>query len=139
MLRAAVRQFARSLLLSCRAGVPVAPSWSLAIDGRRLTLVGTIVETGAAPAVVVRVEGAAPAYPDARALRSRFGLTAQEARTALLRAEGASTATVAEQLGVSMHTARRHTERVLAKLGVHRVAAIAPQILGTGGPPPLPA
>ena len=64
VLRAAVGQFARSLLLSRRTGVPATPSWSLAIDGRRLTLLGAFVEDNAAPSVVVRVEVAGTPMPE---------------------------------------------------------------------------
>lgn len=38
-------------------------------------------------------------------------------------AEGCSNVTVAERLGISPHTARHHTQRVLAKLGVHSRSA----------------
>lgn len=52
-------------------------------------------------------------------LASRFGLTAQESRVALLLAEHRSNREIAELLGVSVHTARHHTERVLSKLHIH--------------------
>ncbi|HET9426218.1 MAG TPA: helix-turn-helix transcriptional regulator [Gemmatimonadaceae bacterium] len=53
------------------------------------------------------------------ALSKRFGLTGQEARVAVMLAEHRSNRDIAERLGVSVHTARHHTERVLAKLHIH--------------------
>jgi DNA-binding CsgD family transcriptional regulator len=52
-------------------------------------------------------------------LACRFGLTPQESRVALLLADQRSNREIADRLGVSVHTARHHTERVLAKLQVH--------------------
>ena len=52
-------------------------------------------------------------------LVQRFGLTPQEARVALMLADQLSNRDVAARLGVSVHTARHHTERVLAKLQIH--------------------
>jgi DNA-binding CsgD family transcriptional regulator len=52
-------------------------------------------------------------------LAKRFGLTAQESRVAVMLAEHRSNREIADLLGVSVHTARHHTERVLAKLHIH--------------------
>jgi DNA-binding CsgD family transcriptional regulator len=52
-------------------------------------------------------------------LAHRFGLTPQEARVAILLADQRSNREIADRLGVSVHTARHHTERVLAKLQIH--------------------
>jgi DNA-binding NarL/FixJ family response regulator len=46
-------------------------------------------------------------------------LTARQRDVLALLAEGAGTQAIAERLGVSRLTARKHVERVLAKLGVH--------------------
>ncbi len=67
--------------------------------------------------------------PTAETLRERFGLTRQEAAVALLLARGKSSAEIARELFISSHTARRHTERVLPKLGVHSRAEVAGRIL----------
>ncbi|HJR52729.1 MAG TPA: LuxR C-terminal-related transcriptional regulator [Gemmatimonadota bacterium] len=61
-------------------------------------------------------------------LRERFGLTGQEIRVARRIAEGAHNDEVAQDLAISPHTARRHTERVLAKLGVVSRAQVAERI-----------
>jgi DNA-binding CsgD family transcriptional regulator len=54
-----------------------------------------------------------------QSLAERFSLTPQEARVAMLLAEHRSNRDIADRLGVSVHTARHHTERVLAKLDIH--------------------
>jgi DNA-binding CsgD family transcriptional regulator len=62
-------------------------------------------------------------------LRQRYMLTAREVEVARLLAVGKQTSEVAEALGVSTHTARHHTEHVLAKLGVKTRAAVAALLL----------
>jgi DNA-binding CsgD family transcriptional regulator len=52
-------------------------------------------------------------------IAARFKLTGQEARVAMLLLEQRSNREIADCLGVSVHTARHHTERVLAKLHIH--------------------
>jgi DNA-binding CsgD family transcriptional regulator len=47
-----------------------------------------------------------------------------------LLADGASNARIAESLGVTVHTARRHTEHVREKLGAENRAAVARIIQG---------
>jgi len=61
--------------------------------------------------------GATPA-PAVSTLQQHFGMTPREVEVALLLAEGCSNSTVAQRLGISPHTARHHTQRVLVKLGV---------------------
>jgi DNA-binding CsgD family transcriptional regulator len=52
-------------------------------------------------------------------LQQEYGMTPREVEVAQLLAEGLSNAALACRLGVSPHTARHHTQRVLGKLGVH--------------------
>jgi DNA-binding CsgD family transcriptional regulator len=52
-------------------------------------------------------------------LRERFGLTGRELEVARLLAAGRRNAAIAAELGISPHTARHHTQHILAKLGVH--------------------
>jgi DNA-binding CsgD family transcriptional regulator len=69
---------------------------------------------------LVRSNGRAPqAAPAAVNLRIEYGMTPREIEVALLLAEGCSNRTIAHRLGISPHTARHHTQRVLVKLGVH--------------------
>jgi DNA-binding NarL/FixJ family response regulator len=56
-------------------------------------------------------------------LRLRYGLTSREAQVAILLVQGQSNSAIAEQLEISPHTARHHTQRILSKLGVHSRAA----------------
>ena len=53
------------------------------------------------------------------------GLTRREAQVALLMAERFSHTEIAEQLVIKSNTARRHCERVLNKLGIHRRQDVA--------------
>lgn len=63
------------------------------------------------------------------ALRAEFRLTPAEARVAVLLADGASNANVATALSIRPATARRHTEKVLTKLGIHRRSEVAAKVL----------
>jgi DNA-binding NarL/FixJ family response regulator len=49
----------------------------------------------------------------------RYGFTRREREVARLLAHGKSNAAIARELRISAHTARHHTQRVLAKLAVH--------------------
>ena len=55
----------------------------------------------------------------AEALRALYGLTDREIEVARLLAAGRRNSAIADELEISPHTARHHTQRVLAKLGVH--------------------
>jgi DNA-binding CsgD family transcriptional regulator len=57
--------------------------------------------------------------PTALRLQDEYGLTPREVEVALLLSQGLSNSALARQLGISPHTARHHTQRVLGKLGVH--------------------
>ena len=57
--------------------------------------------------------------PSHRPPRLRDRLTRRELEVATLIAEGARAKNVAATLDISVHTARRHTENVFSKLGVH--------------------
>lgn len=63
-------------------------------------------------------------------LESRFGLTRREIETAQLMARGYSNREVATAMGISLNTARRHSEHVLLKLDVHSRAAVAARLGG---------
>lgn len=80
-------------------------------------------------AVMVTIQRSEPALPSPEFLMRWFSLTAREANVALLLARGASNATVASELHISQHTARHHTESVLAKLNVQRRGEVARAIV----------
>jgi DNA-binding NarL/FixJ family response regulator len=60
--------------------------------------------------------------------QSQYGLTPREMQVAMLLAEGRSNQDIASALDVSPHTARHHTQHVLAKLGVHSRAQAGAKI-----------
>jgi DNA-binding CsgD family transcriptional regulator len=82
-------------------------------------------DLGAGGLVVVLVEGRDLDALAARRLVQDRGLTARETDVALLIASGKSNKAIAAALRLSSHTVKRHTERVLNKLGVKRRAAVA--------------
>lgn len=85
---------------------------------------------GPEPAVLVLVERVAPAPPTPEMLRTRYGLTSREVEVAALLGVGEPDAAIAATLAISRHTARRHTERILQKVGVHSRAAVAARLRG---------
>jgi DNA-binding CsgD family transcriptional regulator len=87
-------------------------------------------------AVLVLVERVRPLFPSTARLRSGIGLTGREAEVALLLADGRTDGSIADQLGLSPHTARRYSERVLRKLGLHSRAAVAVTLLRAGDQAP---
>lgn len=62
------------------------------------------------------------------ALQERFGLTGRELEIARRLANGQSTKEVAYACGISLHTARRHTEKVFQKLGVRNRSQVGPRL-----------
>jgi DNA-binding NarL/FixJ family response regulator len=83
---------------------------------------------GLAILVVVRRQQANPLT--AAELVARFHLTSRECEVARLLADGQSNAEIADTLGVTRHTARRHTEAVLRKLVVPSRSAVGPVLRG---------
>ena len=63
----------------------------------------------------------------------RFRFTASETRVARLLAARRSNREIASELGVTEHTARRHTEKVLRKLGVNSRATVERKMTGCDG------
>jgi DNA-binding CsgD family transcriptional regulator/PAS domain-containing protein len=80
------------------------------------------------PGTVLVAVDAERALPAPAALPGTLGLTRREAEVARLLAERLSNAEVAAALGVSAHTARHHTERVMHKLGVGTRAEVAARL-----------
>jgi DNA-binding NarL/FixJ family response regulator len=78
-------------------------------------------------ALVDRVEGKPIGASE---MAARFSLTKREIETALLVRNGLSTRQIAATLGTSVNTARRHTESILWKLGVHNRTAVAAKLSG---------
>jgi DNA-binding CsgD family transcriptional regulator len=122
----------RALRTSRGAGLPAAPDASGVVV---TAFARYAVRVAFAPAYLWGAEGvvqvaaerqsALEAAPDAAPAPAPPGLTAREAQVAGLLARRATDAEVAATLGVSWHTARRHAERVLRKLGVRSRTQVA--------------
>jgi DNA-binding NarL/FixJ family response regulator len=116
------------------------------VGGCRLS--GTVARLGllgAPPLVMVRVDP-----PSVRAVGATRvatlpllgGLTARQRTVAVLIAQGKSNAEIAAALGVTVHTAKRHTEQVLVRLGARdrlQVAALLAPLLHTLEATEMPA
>jgi len=63
-------------------------------------------------------------------LMQQFGLTQREAQVARLLSQGRSNQAIARDLAISEHTARHHTQRILAKLEVHSRGEAGAKIRG---------
>jgi DNA-binding NarL/FixJ family response regulator len=63
-------------------------------------------------------------------LERQYKLTAREVQVAMLLAQGRSNQTISKTLGISSHTARHHTQRILVKLNVHSRAEAGAKIRG---------
>jgi len=89
-------------------------------------------ELAGSSTVLVAIERVGPVpAPDDTALKLRFRLTPREIQVTRLLAAGRRNDDVAASLQISPHTARRHTERVLAKLGASSRAAVGALLRGT--------
>jgi len=95
----------------------------------RATLLPEGASLGPRPGVLVAVTVPTSPWPASEVLQSRFGLTRREVEVAVLLAQGLPNNSVARALYISPHTARRHTERVMAKLDVPARAQVAAAIL----------
>lgn len=85
--------------------------------------------SGSEPVCVVVVRRLGTGWPTRAALQTTFGLTQRQARVAILIAEGRTNGDIAEELSISPHTARRHTEAVLEKLGLRTRSGVAARLL----------
>jgi DNA-binding CsgD family transcriptional regulator len=104
------------------------PRRSVATPAQRYVLSASLVPAdiaGPDPVCLVTVERRSGRTLSAEELASRFRLSKREAEVAVLLASGRRNADIAAQLDISPHTAERHTERVLRKLGVSSRAAVA--------------
>jgi DNA-binding NarL/FixJ family response regulator len=93
---------------------------------RAVAITGRVVDLG--PVVLVALERVTPTPLGDAELQMRYWLTEREIQVARLMAAGFSNPQIARRLGTSTHTARRHSERVLMKLGVHRRAEVAAKL-----------
>lgn len=113
---------AASVIREMQAGADTRPVREVVSEDLVYRLEGRRLQTSAGdrgPIVLVFVQPLKETLPHDDVLRSRFGLTRKEVRVARLIAEDKTNDQIAEALSISPHTARHHTERVLAKLGVN--------------------
>ncbi len=114
------------------AGRALTRAASMETEAGRYRLFATVAEacsTGRGVCCVLLVEPHVRPLPQEASLRRRFGLSRREAEVALLLAQGRRNSHVAESLGISPHTARHHTEMVLAKLGTRSRAEVGAVLL----------
>ena len=78
-----------------------------------------------ARALVVIVDPAAKSRTTASAIQAAYGLTAAEARVALLLASGVTGAQMPALLGVTAATIKTHLKRCFEKTGVHSQAELS--------------
>ena len=79
---------------------------------------------------VIWVRRCKPRLLTALVLGDRYGLTPREIRVATLLAARLQSREIAEVLGISIHTARRHAEAVLRKVGVQSRAELRDRLRG---------
>ena len=112
---------AASIVKEMTAAATSRPVREVVIGEQRFRLEGRRLQTNTetvGPILLVHVQTLQAELPPVDVLRSRFGLTKKEACVARLIAEDQTNEEIATQLSISPHTARHHTERVLAKLDV---------------------
>lgn len=80
---------------------------------------------------LVRIQPRQAPLPSPEVIERRLGLTPRQAEVALHIARGRTSAEIADLLGISVHTVRRHTEAILSRLDVPSRAAVGTRILGS--------
>ena len=112
-------------------GADAAPaSRDMRTRSARYSLHGCRYTTGAggAPLRVVMLKRDTPRSRTDRELRAEYGFTATESRVARMIGQGLRTSAIAAAIGSSVHTVKRHTERVMRKLSVTSRAEVGPRI-----------
>lgn len=86
---------------------------------------------GAERRIAITLEPLPPDTPlSDKALQARFKLTPRELEIARRLSQGQSTKEVAFACGISIHTTRRHSERIFDKLGVRNRSQLGPRLRG---------
>jgi len=140
-LREQVRGVARSVLACLANGVEPRARTHRQADGTRrevatsqaaYRLRGNLVgrnALGHGTAVLVSLDRVAFQVPASDSLRARYGLTLRELQVASLLMHRLTNVEIARMLSISPHTARHHTESVLAKFGVRSREALRRAIM----------
>ena len=98
----------------------VHPTWTQ--DGLTISSTTVDVPGNPEPVCLIRVS---TANGVSLAQAAAAGLSDREAVVAICLVDGLSNKEIAERLSISPHTARRHTENVLKKLGISSRAGVA--------------
>ena len=127
-----VREVARALIEETQGVRPLPGALSRTVpDGDSAYSVrGSFLDQPApgVPAIVIVVERRPSDPPAAEEIRHGLGLTRKQATVARLLAVGLTNTQIAAELSISEHTARHHTENIMAKLGCRTRAAVAQAI-----------
>jgi len=109
---------------------PQVSQLEVSTDSARYSIRGCFYHAGSigSPLLLVTLQRLNPLARTAEELKCAFLLTAAETRVAFLLARGRSNAQIAADLGISPHTARRHTERVLQKMNVRSRAEVGQKL-----------
>lgn len=127
---------ARGCVAASAAGAPLeAAIRPVAGPGPRATLIHSLLPDPLVLVVLPVAEG--PQAPSVDEMRARFGLTRRQAEVARLLASRKTNEEVAAALGISVHTARRHTEAVLSKLGLRSRRHVARSVARPASPSPV--
>jgi DNA-binding CsgD family transcriptional regulator len=110
--------------------------------GASLRVVPAEIGAAPGPSVVFLVSGAGDRTVEPRKLTTSFGLTTAQARVVALVAEGLTNKEIAERLGISIETVRKHLAASYQKTGVGNRAGVVALAYGArfgqGSPnPPL--
>lgn len=145
-VEASLRQVAGAVLASLAADQPDSPDKQS--DGRRCEVATSMAAYrlrgnpvghnafGHPSAVMVSLDRVAFQIPAPDSLRARFGLTIRELQVASLIMHRLSNSEISRMLSISPHTARHHTQSVLAKLGVRSRKALRRLVSEVGTEPP---
>jgi len=111
--------------------IPEVSRLEVSTDIARYAIRGCFYHAGSvgSPLLLLTLERLNSLSRSADELRTEFRLTAAETRVAFQLARGRSNAQIATDLGISPHTVRRHTERVLQKLNVRSRAEVGTKLL----------
>jgi DNA-binding CsgD family transcriptional regulator len=112
-----------------RNGGPAAPYREVVIRGDRYRIAAGTASGVGQDATIVTLERHRCSTPTAAEIALRLGVTPAQARVAERLAAGGTTASVARELGLSVHTVRRHTEQLRARLDVQTTAQVAVELL----------
>jgi DNA-binding CsgD family transcriptional regulator len=126
---AAIVRLTRPHGRSTQSVQPVPATSEVTTDSARYRLDTSLMGAPGTPELIILlVERQAPRVFSDHELRALYGLTPRECGVVRLLASAATDMQIAHKLGISWHTARRHTERVLLKLSVHTRSEVAAKL-----------